>query len=82
MRFEHQEILWYAVLLVSALIAFFWWSWRKRRQLIAQFVQSRLLAHLTVGVSTRRQKIRMALLVIACGLLMIVLARPQWRRCS
>src|SRR5688572_32264680 len=78
MRFEHRELLWYTLLLVPALIAFFWWSWRKRRQLIAQFVQSRLLAHLTVGVSARRQKWRMALLVVACVVLMVVLARPQW----
>ena len=78
MRFEHRDLLWYALLLLPALIGFFWWSWRKRRQLIAQFVQSRLLAHLTVGVSARRQKMRLVLLVIACGLLMVVLARPQW----
>src|SRR5256885_12066821 len=78
MRFEHQQLLWYALALLLALTAFFWWSWRKRRQLIAQFVQSRLLAHLTVGVSTRRQKIRMVLLVVACGLLIVILARPQW----
>ncbi len=78
MRFEHRDLLWYTLLLLPALIAFFWWSWRKRRQLIAQFVQSRLLAHLTVGVSARRQKMRLVLLVIACGLLMVVLARPQW----
>src|SRR5687768_17850192 len=78
MRFEHRDLLWYTLLLVPALIVFFWWSWRKRRQLIAQFVQSRLLAHLTVGVSARRQKLRMALVVFACGLLILVLARPQW----
>jgi Ca-activated chloride channel family protein len=78
MRFEHRDLLWYTLLLLPALIVFFWWSWRKRRQLIAQFVQSRLLAHLTVGVSARRQRMRLVLLVIACGLLMIVLARPQW----
>lgn len=78
MRFEHRELLWYALLLVPALIAFFLWSWRRRKELIAQFVQSRLLAHLTVGVSARRQKLRMALLVAACGLAMVVLARPQW----
>jgi Ca-activated chloride channel family protein len=77
MRFEHRDLLWYALLLLP-LTAFFWWSWRKRRQLIAQFVQSRLLAHLTVGVSARRQKLRMGLLVVACGLLIVVLARPQW----
>lgn len=78
MRFEHRELLWYTLLLIPALTVFFIWSWRRRRQLIAQFVQSRLLAHLTVGVSARRQRMRMALLVAACGLLMLVLARPQW----
>ncbi|HKQ37409.1 MAG TPA: VWA domain-containing protein [Verrucomicrobiae bacterium] len=78
MRFEHRELLWYTLLLIPALTAFFFWSWRRRRQLIAQFVQSRLLAHLTVGVSARRQQMRMILLVAACGLLMLVLARPQW----
>ena len=77
-RFEHQELLWYGLALIVALSGFFVWSWRRRRQLIAQFVQSRLLAHLTVGVSARRQKMRMVLLVAACGLLMFVLARPQW----
>ena len=78
MRFEHRELLWYSLALLAGLIGFFWWSWRKRRQLIAQFVQSRLLAHLTVGISGRRQKMRLVLLVAACGLLMVVLARPQW----
>ncbi len=78
MRFEHPELLWFLLLVLPALTGFFWWSWRKRRSLIAQFVQSRLLAHLTVGVSTRRQKLRMALVVAAVGLLLVVLARPQW----
>lgn len=78
MRFEHRELLLYALLLLPVMTAFFWWSWRRRKQLIGQFVQSRLLAHLTVGVSARRQKLRMVLLVLTCGLLLVVLARPQW----
>src|SRR5512143_1424090 len=78
MRFEHPEVLWFLLLALPALAAFFWWAWRKKRQLIAQFVQSRLLAHLTVGVSATRQKIRLGLLVASVGLLILVLARPQW----
>lgn len=78
LRFEHQDVLWALALIIPGLIAFFFWSWRKRRQLIAMFVQSRLLAHLTVGVSARRQKLRMGLLVLAAALLLIALARPQW----
>jgi Ca-activated chloride channel homolog len=78
MKFEEPEFLWYLLAAVPGLAAFFWWSWRKKRWLISQFVQSRLLAQLTVGVSTARQKARMALLVATVALLVIVLARPQW----
>src|SRR5438034_1632487 len=78
MRFEHPHLLWLLIPAIPALLAFFWWTWRTRRRLISQFVQSRLLANLTVGVSTTRQKVRMALLVGSVALLIVVLARPQW----
>src|SRR6266852_6317858 len=78
MRFEHPQLLWLLLLALPGLTGFFWWSWRERRRLIAQFVQSRLLANLTVGASARRLKIRLALLIAAVGLLVITLARPQW----
>jgi Ca-activated chloride channel family protein len=63
---------------MPGLTAFFWWAWRRKKWLISQFVRSRLLANLTVGVSAGRQKVRMALIVSAVGLLIVVLARPQW----
>jgi Ca-activated chloride channel family protein len=44
----------------------------------AQFVQSRLLSYLTVGVSKSALKMRMALLVIAVALVLLTLARPLW----
>src|SRR5216684_5031048 len=77
MRFEHPQLLWLLLLALPGLTGFFWWSWRERRRLIAQFVQSRLLANLTVGVSARRLKARLALLIAAVGLLVITLARLQ-----
>src|SRR5438552_11605975 len=78
MRFEHPNLLWLLLLALPGLTGFFWWSWRERRRLIAQFVQSRLLANLTVGVSAKRLKVRLGLLIAAVGLLVIALARPQW----
>src|ERR1051325_12081968 len=78
MRFEHPPLLWLLLPAIPATIAFFWWSWRTKRRVIAQFVQSRFLANLTVGVSSTRQKIRMGLLVASVAFLIIVLARPQW----
>jgi Ca-activated chloride channel family protein len=71
-------MLWLLAITVPVLSLFLWWSWRKRQVLIAQFVQSRLLAHLTVGLSRPIQKARMILLVLATGLLILTLAEPEW----
>lgn len=78
MRFEHPHLLWLLFLTVPGMLVFLVWAWRRKQWLISQFVQSRLLAQLTVGVSTRRQKIRMSLLVLSVALLVVVLSRPQW----
>jgi Ca-activated chloride channel family protein len=78
MRFEHPSLVWYSLVALPGLAFFLWWAWRKKQWLISQFVQSRLLANLTVGLSPSRQKIRLGLLVAAVGLLCIALARPQW----
>src|ERR1051325_1517607 len=77
MRFGDPILLW-LLWLVPLVGAFLWWAWRVKQRLIAQFVQSRLLAVLTVGVSKSRQKIRLVLLAASVGLLVIVAARPQW----
>ncbi|HEY0454927.1 MAG TPA: VWA domain-containing protein [Verrucomicrobiae bacterium] len=76
--FEHPQLLWLFPVVLVGLSLFLAWSWRKRRWLMGQFVQSRLLSSLTVGVSQARQKARLGILVIAAGLLVLVLARPQW----
>jgi len=71
-------MLWLLAVSLPLLSWFLWWAWRKRQQLIGQFVQSRLLAQLTVGVSVRRQKLRLLLVVLAVGLVFLALARPQY----
>jgi Ca-activated chloride channel family protein len=78
MRFGNPRILWLFWILMPLLGWFLWWAWRKKQSLIAQFVQSRLLANLTVGVSKTVQKTRMALLTLAVGLLIVTIAQPQW----
>jgi Ca-activated chloride channel homolog len=78
MRFAYPQIIWLAALLLPALGAFLIYSWRKKQQLIGQFVQSRLLASLTVGVSQGRQKLKLWLLFLAMVMAFIALARPQW----
>jgi Ca-activated chloride channel homolog len=78
MRFANPNMLWLMLVALPLLIYFLWWAWRKKQLLISQFVQSRLLAHLTVGVSKGRQKARMALVAAAVSLVFLALARPQW----
>ncbi len=77
MKFALPQLLW-LLLLVPLLGVFLVWAWRTKERLIGQFVQSRLLAQLTVGVSKARQKVRLALLVSAVAFAVLALARPQW----
>src|SRR5438477_1871771 len=78
MRFANPQMFWLLLVTVPLLAWFLWWGWRRKQALIAQFVQSRLLAQLTVGVSALRQKIRLALAVLAVTSALLALARPQW----
>src|SRR5438552_2708777 len=78
MRFAQPQMLWLLAVFPPLMLAFFWWSWRKRRQLVTQFIQARLLPGLTVGISPVRLKIRLSCLVLAVVCLILALARPQW----
>ena len=78
MRFAQPQFLYLALLVLPLLSAFFFWAWRVRQKLMAQFIHSRLLSNLTVGVSHKRQKFRLVLFVVATGFLFLALARPQW----
>ena len=75
--FANTHLLWFLPVLIPGLLAFFWWSWRVRHRLLTQFIQARLLLALTVGISDRRQKIKLAALLLAVACLLLALARPQ-----
>ena len=78
MTFANPPMLWLLLAIPPALLAFFWWAGRTRQRLLTQFIQARLLPALTVGISARRQKIRVGCLVLAVVCLILALARPQW----
>jgi len=78
MRFENPHLLWLLLVLPPTLVLFFWWASRQRQRLLAQFIQTRLLSALTVGVSPARRRIRFSCLILAVALLMVALARPQY----
>jgi Ca-activated chloride channel family protein len=66
------------LVLPPAVALFLWWSGRKRRELMSQFIQARLLPGLIAGVSPRRQKVRFACLILAVAALLLALAGPRW----
>ena len=78
MNFAYGYMLWMLLIIPPLLVAFFWWAWRERQRLMAQFIQSRLLPGLISGVSPTRQKARFVLLILAFVFLIVALARPQW----
>ena len=78
MIFAYGYMLWMLLIILPALIAFFWWAWRERQRLMTQFIQARLLPGLISGVSPTRLKVRFALLIAAFVFLILALARPQW----
>jgi len=77
MRLEHPQMLWLLLVLPPVLWLFFWWASRARQKLLTQFVEARLLAQLTVGISPARQKWRFAFVILAVAFLILTLARPQ-----
>ncbi|MCW5551152.1 MAG: VWA domain-containing protein [Verrucomicrobiae bacterium] len=78
MNFAHGHILWLMLVLPPVLAVFFWWAWRERQRLMAQFIQARLLPGLISGVSAARQKLRLWCLALAVVFTLLALARPQW----
>ena len=70
--------MWLLLVVPPLLALFFWWALRARQKLLTQFVEARLLATLTAGISPARRKLRFALLILAVAFLIIALARLQY----
>jgi Ca-activated chloride channel family protein len=77
MRFENPNLLWLLPVLPALLALFFWWRERVKRQLLAQFVEARLLSQLTVGISRTRRRWRFGLVILAVAALIFTLAQPE-----
>ncbi len=78
MTFASGHVLWSLLIILPALVLFFWWAGRERQRLMTQFIQARLLPGLISGHSPTRQKLRFVLITMAVTLLLLALARPQW----
>lgn len=78
MIFGHPRVLWLALALLPLTAWFLWWTWRKRQEVIRQFVQNRYLTEISVGATAGIQKLRRVLLLVAVAFLLLALAKPQW----
>ncbi|HLN73878.1 MAG: vWA domain-containing protein [Methylococcaceae bacterium] len=76
-RFANPEYL-YALLLIPALMIFYWYSRIKRRKAMAKFGQREILSVLMPDASNARPFIKYFLLLLALTSIIIGVARPQF----
>lgn len=76
-RFANPEYL-YALLLIPALMIFYWYSRIKRRKAMAKFGQREILSVLMPDASNARPLLKYFLLLLALTSIIIGVARPQF----
>jgi len=79
MNFARPMVLW-LVLLVPALAALGWGARAARRRRLRRFASESILPRLLVGGSWGREAVLSSLRLVAIGLVILALARPQWGR--
>lgn len=77
-HFGNSQLLWLTAFIVPLLGLFFWWAWRRRARLLTQFIHSKLIDQLTLGLSHGRRLAKLGLLLFITTLLMLALARPKY----
>ena len=78
MKFALPVWLYVGLAICSLLALFFWWSDRRRRDVLRSFVSQHLLAELTANFSPVRRLAKRVLFVAALACFFIALARPQY----
>jgi len=76
-RIANPEYL-YALLVIPALIAFFWYSRIKRKKALALFGQKEILSVLMPNVSAGRPILKFIVLMLALASIIVGIARPQF----
>lgn len=76
-RLARPDSLW-LLWLLPALLVFYLWSFRRRRQLLARFAESETLGRLTGQVSRGRQRLKAALVLLGTAALVVSLAEVKY----
>ena len=77
MRFgnlEYLNLIW----LIVPLVAFFIWSYKKKKQLLEKFVGKTLVSKLIDPLALKRAKIDNILTILAVFFIIVALAQPRW----
>jgi len=76
-RIANPEYL-YALLVIPALIAFFWYARIQRKKALSRFGQKDILAVLMPNVSTARPIVKFIVLMLALASIIVGITRPQF----
>lgn len=76
-RIANPEYL-YALMLIPALMVFYWYSRRQRRKALAKFGQKEILSVLMPNASSVRPAIKFTVLLFALASAIFAMARPQF----
>jgi Ca-activated chloride channel family protein len=77
MRIAQIDFIYVLAVLIPLLLVFFWLIFRMKRRAMQRFGNLALLQKLTLSFSPRKQRWKVALLVLAVFFLLFSLARPQ-----
>ncbi len=76
-RIANPEYL-YALMLIPALMIFYWYSRRQRRKALAKFGHKETLSALMPNASSARSALKFTVLLLALASAIIAMARPQF----
>jgi len=77
MRFGNIHLA-YLLWFIVVIVLFYLWSLRRKTKAMGEFAQEDLMQELTQGLSRRRQRLKLFLIVGGLSLLLFSLVRPQW----
>ena len=77
MKYGNLTVL-YALWLVPAVVAFFWFAWRRRRRALELFAAPHLLPVMAPTMNPRFNLVRALLVTTTIILMVVALAMPRW----
>lgn len=78
MRFAEPGFIYYYILIIAALGAFYFWAFRSRKKAYNKYAQRELLKELTLSTNYSNQRLKAACMFLGVVLALAAMLRPQW----